>query len=103
MLKITVKTPRITGKYYRKVALCYGSGWYTQGAESVCLADFCDIFRCDVLLRRTEQRYWGLALCRENDLHRKKQRCLVRGVSLRSIGSGATGVCARAPGLIQKT
>lgn len=42
----------------------------------VCLADFCDIFRCDVLDdRQRKDFFWEKKLCKEDSLVVRKKRC----------------------------
>ncbi|KAH3769567.1 uncharacterized protein LOC127844170 isoform X5 [Dreissena polymorpha] len=38
------------------------------GPDSVCLADYCDIFRCDVISGRVDPTFWDTALCIEDDM-----------------------------------
>lgn len=48
-----------------------------RGADTVCLADYCDIFRCEVLSARgkNQPKYWDKALCRDKDLKLLQDRC----------------------------
>ncbi|XP_031570107.1 uncharacterized protein LOC116304506 [Actinia tenebrosa] len=43
----------------------------------VCLADYCDIFRCDFLLDHKKDMFWEKSLCNENKLAILKRRCEV--------------------------
>lgn len=45
------------------------------GAESTCLADYCDVFRCDVVQGTKTASYWDVALCKETDLHSLQHKC----------------------------
>ena len=50
---------------------------FIQGS-TVCLADFCDIFRCDVLDESQRKDYfWEKKLCKEDRLVVRKKRCEV--------------------------
>ncbi|KAL4234560.1 hypothetical protein ACF0H5_006201 [Mactra antiquata] len=39
-----------------------------MGPDSVCLADYCDIFRCDIISGRIDPSFWDTALCIEDDM-----------------------------------
>lgn len=43
--------------------------------STVCLADFCDIFRCDVFENQRKDNFWKKKLCKENKLIVRKKRC----------------------------
>ena len=44
----------------------------------MCLADFCDIFRCDVLDdSQRKDFFWEKKLCKEDKLVVRKKRCEV--------------------------
>lgn len=36
--------------------------------DAVCLSDFCEIFRCDVLMGVSKPTFWDVALCMEEDM-----------------------------------
>ncbi|XP_060607852.1 uncharacterized protein LOC132759989 [Ruditapes philippinarum] len=38
------------------------------GPDAVCLADYCDIFRCDIISGRIEPSFWDTALCIDDDM-----------------------------------
>lgn len=44
--------------------------------DSVCLADFCEIFRCDVVSGAAQATFWDVALCMEEDMKDLTQDCL---------------------------
>jgi hypothetical protein len=39
-----------------------------QGPDAVCLADYCDIYRCDIISGRIEPSFWDTALCIDDDM-----------------------------------
>ena len=43
----------------------------------MCLADFCDIFRCDVFDGQRKDYFWEKKLCKEDELIVRKRRCEV--------------------------
>lgn len=45
------------------------------GPDAVCLADYCDIFRCDVISGRVEPTFWDTALCIEDDMSDLITKC----------------------------
>lgn len=44
--------------------------------DSVCLSDFCEIFRCDVLMGIAKPTFWDVALCLEEDMADLTQDCM---------------------------
>lgn len=46
-----------------------------QYPRAVCLADYCDIFRCDIITGRVVAQYWDKALCRESELVKLMDKC----------------------------
>ncbi|XP_064611341.1 uncharacterized protein LOC135475395 isoform X2 [Liolophura sinensis] len=48
-----------------------------QGREIVCLSDYCDIFRCDVIGTKNKVDFWQVALCIEDDLIDLRRKCEV--------------------------
>ena len=44
----------------------------------MCLADFCEIFRCDVVSGVARATFWDVALCMEEDMKDLTQDCTVR-------------------------
>ena len=44
----------------------------------MCLADFCEIFRCDVISGVARATFWDVALCMEEDMKDLTQDCTVR-------------------------
>ena len=55
---------------------------FPQGS-TVCLADFCDIFRCDVFDESQRKDYfWEKKLCKEDKLVVQRRRCEVAGASI---------------------
>ncbi|CAI9735529.1 finger, C2H2-type domain-containing [Octopus vulgaris] len=46
------------------------------GNDSVCLADYCDVFRCEILSGALEPNYWDMALCLEDDMFELQQKCM---------------------------
>ena len=52
---------------------CYG----VQGDNSVCLADVCDMFRCDIVSHSLVPDYWDVALCLEDEMKSLRRRCEV--------------------------
>ncbi|KAL8590550.1 hypothetical protein ACOMHN_010986 [Nucella lapillus] len=47
--------------------------WQTD--NSVCLADVCEVFRCDVIGRRIVPDFWDVALCLEDDMNILHHKC----------------------------
>ena len=45
----------------------------------MCLADFCDIFRCEVFENQRKDHFWEKKLCREDRLMVRRRRCEVIG------------------------
>lgn len=43
--------------------------------STVCLADFCDIFRCEVFENERSDHFWEKKLCNEDRMHVHKKRC----------------------------
>lgn len=43
--------------------------------NALCLADACDIFRCDVIGRAITPDYWDIALCLEDDMKNLHRQC----------------------------
>jgi hypothetical protein len=46
-----------------------------KGEHVTCLADYCDIFRCDVITGRIKPHFWDIALCKETEMARLFIRC----------------------------
>lgn len=46
-----------------------------QGDRGLCLADYCDFFRCDILTGRVVAQYWDKALCKEDELSVLMDKC----------------------------
>ncbi|XP_074646511.1 uncharacterized protein LOC141902600 isoform X2 [Tubulanus polymorphus] len=46
-----------------------------QTSDVTCLADYCDILRCDVLGATKQPEYWTMALCKESRLVKLKHKC----------------------------
>ena len=46
-----------------------------SGAKVACLADYCDILRCDILNEVVVASYWELALCVESKFENLRQKC----------------------------
>ncbi|KAH3888417.1 hypothetical protein DPMN_012452 [Dreissena polymorpha] len=47
-----------------------------QGDNSVCLADQCEVFRCDVLTGVAKPTFWDVSLCMEEDMQDLTDDCL---------------------------
>ncbi|CAE1245290.1 unnamed protein product [Acanthosepion pharaonis] len=52
------------------------SEYVRKGNDSVCLADYCDIFRCEIIGGLLEPDYWDMALCLEDDMYELQQKCM---------------------------
>ncbi|GFO43360.1 C2h2-type Zinc finger [Plakobranchus ocellatus] len=52
-----------------------------QAGDIVCLADVCDVFRCDIISGAAQPDYWDIALCLESDMEELSAQCktLVEG------------------------
>lgn len=48
-----------------------------QAPDAVCLADYCDIFRCDIVSSRAKPSFWDTALCIEDDMSEMVEKCQV--------------------------
>ena len=51
--------------------------FYLQGSHATCLADYCDVFRCDIISGRVKANFWDMALCNEADKMQLMHRCQV--------------------------
>ena len=45
--------------------------------DSLCLADVCEVFRCDVIGRNIIPDFWDVALCLEDDMKSLHRKCAV--------------------------
>lgn len=43
----------------------------------LCLADYCDLYRCDIVAGIQTAEFWDISLCLEEDMEDIKQRCKV--------------------------
>lgn len=43
--------------------------------DAICLADVCDIFRCDIISGLSQPDYWDIALCMEDDMQELFSQC----------------------------
>ncbi|RUS72119.1 hypothetical protein EGW08_020118 [Elysia chlorotica] len=46
-----------------------------QTGDIVCLADACDVFRCDIISGVAQPDYWDIALCLESDMQELLTQC----------------------------
>ncbi|KAK3792166.1 hypothetical protein RRG08_055428 [Elysia crispata] len=46
-----------------------------QTGDVVCLADVCDVFRCDIISGAAQPDYWDIALCLESDMQELLSQC----------------------------
>ncbi|KAK6982842.1 zinc finger C2H2-type domain-containing protein [Biomphalaria glabrata] len=46
-----------------------------QTDDAICLADVCDIFRCDIISGASHPDYWDIALCMEDDMEELFAQC----------------------------
>ncbi|GFS21264.1 zinc finger, C2H2-type domain-containing protein [Elysia marginata] len=46
-----------------------------QTGDVVCLADVCDVFRCDIISGATQPEFWDVALCLESDMQELASQC----------------------------
>ncbi|XP_046339698.1 uncharacterized protein LOC124120848 [Haliotis rufescens] len=46
-----------------------------QTPSSVCLSDYCDVYRCDVLSGHRTADFWDIKLCIEDDIVEMKDKC----------------------------
>lgn len=51
-----------------------------QKADTVCLADYCDYFRCDVVSGKRKPDFWDVALCLEDDMEELAENCQVKNL-----------------------
>ena len=51
-----------------------------KGRNIVCLAEYCDIFRCKVqnTRRKVQDNFWDKALCRDKDVEKLRDKCNVQ-------------------------
>ena len=47
----------------------------SESRGSLCMADYCHIFRCEVMMRKQRPHYWDKALCKSNVLKDRKAQC----------------------------
>ena len=59
-----------------------------QEENSLCLADVCEVFRCDVIGRVIVPDYWDVALCLEDDMKSLHRRCSVSRMAASWGGGG---------------
>ena len=59
-----------------------------QEENSLCLADVCEVFRCDVIGRVIIPDYWDIALCLEDDMKSLHRRCTVSRMGVCKAGWG---------------
>ncbi|XP_041376125.1 uncharacterized protein LOC121388722 [Gigantopelta aegis] len=52
--------------------------WIREGNDSVCLSDYCDIFRCDILSHSRRPDFWDVALCLEDDMQEVFEKCMTQ-------------------------
>jgi len=45
--------------------------------ESICLADYCDWMRCDMITHRVQVHYWDMALCQQTTMKSLMDKCLM--------------------------
>ncbi|WAR11983.1 hypothetical protein MAR_026163 [Mya arenaria] len=64
---ITVHCPRDRSRAVRKVL--------QHGKDSICLADYCDIFRCEIVSGWVNPTFWDSALCIEDDMEELATKC----------------------------
>ena len=48
-----------------------------QSSNSLCLADVCDVLRCDIVSGAATPDYWDIALCMEDDMKDLYDQCEV--------------------------
>lgn len=65
---------------------------FPQGS-TVCLADFCDIFRCEVFESQRKDYFWEKKLCKEDKLMVRRRRCEVAGASISKTTFWSLFVC----------
>ncbi|CAH1780359.1 unnamed protein product [Owenia fusiformis] len=46
-----------------------------KGPTSVCLADYCDIFRCDIIMGIKKPDYWSMVMCKHEEMKNKHTKC----------------------------
>ena len=51
--------------------------FFLQGKKIVCLADYCDIVRCEVIAGHRKPQFWDVALCKEHELQQRRLKCTV--------------------------
>lgn len=52
-------------------------GDHIQTKDAICLADVCDVFRCDIISGASQPDYWDIALCLEDDMEELLSQCKV--------------------------
>ncbi|BFZ12724.1 hypothetical protein BsWGS_15763 [Bradybaena similaris] len=50
-------------------------GDHIQTKDAICLADVCDVFRCDIISGVSQPDYWDIALCLEDDMEELFSQC----------------------------
>ncbi|KAL5007342.1 hypothetical protein ScPMuIL_016148 [Solemya velum] len=61
------------------------SEYVRKEADTVCLADYCDYFRCDVVSGKKTADFWDVALCLEDDMEELAENCKVLNLLLLSL------------------
>ena len=56
--------------------------FYFQSQDAVCLSDYCDIFRCDIVSGAMKPDFWDSALCIEDDMAGMVEMCDVSILSI---------------------
>ncbi|XP_052815616.1 uncharacterized protein LOC128242494 [Mya arenaria] len=51
------------------------AGFLNKGKDSICLADYCDIFRCEIVSGWVNPTFWDSALCIEDDMEELATKC----------------------------
>jgi len=48
-----------------------------QGQHTTCLADYSDVFRCNVISGKLRPHFWDIALCKEAEMRMLMDKCQV--------------------------
>jgi len=47
------------------------------GQHATCLADYCDVFRCNIISGKLRPHFWDIAMCKDDDMGTLMDRCQV--------------------------
>ena len=48
-----------------------------KGPRAACLADYCDVFRCNIVSGKLRPHFWDIAMCKDDEMQKLNARCQV--------------------------